>query len=389
MTEVVAYALLCGFALSAVLVPGTAFALRRGVHLGGAARHTIWFMVLLASVAATVAAFAASAVRPAQQLSGAVVSPAAQAPAGVHAAGSPLTALGAAFLACWLIVSLAQLFRVARRITALRAVKHRATPIDFGGELPRGARALASESGVPAAVGFLHPAILLPRDTMRQLDPNDAQRIVLHEAAHLRRGDDLTGLVFLVCAALFWFNPFVHYIGKKLALECEIACDESVVERTGGAARYAALLFEMAENMVDRGSRPAWNAFAHRSGLVMRIHHLLLHRDARRSALPRPALVVLVAVLVSSAGLAALNAPALARPKDDASTRVYQTVRNDSVTRSTGKVYPAYGNQRVRDFPACKAHRARGVQHDRTVCEDPSMRTALPATRIKKNGATP
>src|SRR6202163_2431732 len=102
MTEVVAYALLCGFALSEVLVPVTAFALRRAANLGGAARHAIWFMVLLASVAAPAAAFVASSVRPAVQFSGVVVSPVAAAPDGARAAGLPLAALGGAFLVCWL-----------------------------------------------------------------------------------------------------------------------------------------------------------------------------------------------------------------------------------------------------------------------------------------------
>jgi bla regulator protein blaR1 len=393
MTEVVAYALLCGFALSAVLVPVTAFALRRAANLGGAARHTIWFMVLLASVAATAAAFVASSVRPAVQFSGVVVSPVAAAPDGARAAGLPLAALGVAFLVCWLVVALAQLFRVARRISALRAVKHRATPIGFDGELPRGARALASESGAPAAVGFLHPAILLPPETMRELDPTDAQRIVLHEAAHLRRGDDFTGLVFVVCAAVFWFNPFLHYVGKKLSLECEIACDEMVVERTGDAARYAALLFEMANTMTVQGSRPAWNAFAHPSGLVTRIHNLLHHPGARRRALSRPALAVLMGVLLSGAGLAAINAPALAHAEDSATTRVYPFVRSDPAAR----VHHATPSlQRVRVFSVCKASRLPNdgrIHNDTKFCEYPSAQftpwKVWKTTRIKKQGSTP
>jgi beta-lactamase regulating signal transducer with metallopeptidase domain len=391
MTEVVSYALLCGFALSAVLVPLTAFALRRATRLGGATRHTIWFMVLVTTVAATVAAFVVSAVRPAQQLSDVVVLPAV--PAGVHAADLPLAALGTTFVACWLVFSLARLFGIARRIAAMRAVKRRAVPIGFGGELPRGARTLASESGVPGAVGFFHPAILLPADTMRDLDPDDARRIVLHEAAHLRRGDDVTGLVFLLCAAVFWLNPFVHYIGKKLSLECEIACDELVVERTGDAARYAALLFEMAENMTERDPRLAWNGFAHRNGLVTRIHNLLLRPTARRRALSSPALALLGAVLLSGAGLAAFNAPALAHAEDGATQRVNPFVHGDRATQ----FYPATRSfQKVRVFSVCKASHMPNdgrIHNDTKFCEYPSGRfipwKSWTTTRIKKKGATP
>ena len=405
MTEVVTYALLCGFALSAVLVPLTALALRRAAELSGATRHAIWFMVLLATAAATVAAFVVSAVRPPQEVSDAVVW-AASAQADVHAPGLPLAALGIVLLACWLTVSAIQLYRIARRIAALRAVKRHATPFGFDGELPRGARALASESGVPAAAGFFHPAILLPRDFMGELDPDDARRVVLHEAAHLRRGDDFTGLVFLVCAAVFWFNPFVHYVGKKLSLECEIACDEMVVERTGDAARYAALLFEMANIMTVQGQRPAWNAFAHPSGLVTRIHNLLHHPGPRRRALSRPALAVLMGVLLSGAGLAAINAPALAQAEGSATTRVYQFVRSDPATRLH---HATPSLQRVRVFSVCKASRVPNdgrmhndtkfvpndgrIHNDMKFCEYSSAQftpwKVWKATRIKKQGSTP
>jgi beta-lactamase regulating signal transducer with metallopeptidase domain len=345
-------------------------------------------MVLAATGAATLAAFAVSALRPARELSATAVS--AAAPGGDHASSAQVAALVTAVIAAWLIVSLAQLVRVARRIGALRAMKHRAEPVELDFALPRGARTLASESGAPAAVGFLHPAILLPADTIGALDPKDARQIVLHEAAHLRRGDDLTGLVFQLCAALFWFNPFVHYIGKRLSLECEIACDEMVVEQTGDAARYAHLLYEMAETMTTRDRRLAWNGFAHRSGLVTRVQNLLLHPVARRRALSWPALAVLMGVLLSGAGLAAFNAPALAQPADDATTRVYQFVRSDSAMRNH---HAMQSGQRVRAFGACKPARVRNdARMHNQFCEyEPTKfeTWTLWKTHIKKKGSTP
>jgi beta-lactamase regulating signal transducer with metallopeptidase domain len=387
MTEAVSYALVCGLALSALLVPVTALAMRRATGLGGGMRHTIWFLVLLATVAATVAAIAVSVLRPAQQFSGVVVPAAAPVPATAGAAAAPLAALCAIFLACWLVVAFARTFVVARRVVALRAVKHRATPMDFDCDLPRGARTLASESCVPAAVGFLHPAILLPSGTMEALDPEDARQIVLHEAAHLRRGDDLTGLVFLLCAALFWFNPFVHYIGRKLSLECEIACDDAVVEQSGDAERYATLLFEIAERSAGTETQLAWNGFVHPSDLVTRIHNLL-HGDPRRRALPWPALAALMGVLLSGAGLAAFNAPALGRAGDDASVRVIRPVHRDAPAPDQRVV------QYVRAFPPCKVHGAPGertaprVHGDSKPCEATAAQIT-PSTRVKKGTATP
>ncbi len=378
MTEVAAYALACGFGLSALLVPLTALGLRRAADLRSDTRHTIWFMVLVATVAATVAAYAVSALRPAPELADAVVSMEAP-PAGVFPAGVTAGALCAFALAGWLVVASARVFRIARRVLALRAMKRRATPLDLACELPRGARALVSDAGVAAAVGFLHPAILLPAGIMETLEPKDARRIVLHEAAHLRRRDDLTGLAFLLCAAMFWFNPFVHYIGKKLSLECELACDEAVVEQTGDAARYATLLYEMAETMFE-GPQLAWNGFVRRSGLVTRVQHLLAGRDAARRALPCPALAVLIGVLTSAVGLAVFNAPALARAERP-------TVVDGNWPKWT---------QPVRAFPPCKVRKSSGTRKvtvkpgDGTACEYPAMHDVTSwSTRIKKKGATP
>jgi len=385
MIEAVSYALFCGFALSALLVPLTALAMRRADELGGATRHTIWFMVLVATVAATCVAFAVSVVRPAQQFSVTMISAAMPAPGAVHAAGVP-PALCVLFLACWLIVSIVRMFLIARRIGALRAMKHRATPIEFDCDLPRGARALASEANAPSAVGFLHPAILLPSAGLDALDPKDARLIVLHEAAHLRRRDDLTGLVFLTCAAMFWFNPFVHHIGKKLSLECEIACDECVVEQTGDAARYATLLFEMAQSIAGGGPQLAWTGFVHPSGLVVRIRNLVLDRDARHRAPPWPALAVVVGVLVSSVGLAAFNAPALGRAENHAPPYENWVTSGDSAMPAHRAIDEQVW---VRDYPVCETHPDPATRNDTNRCEDPAMQHTPSTTRIKKGTSTP
>jgi len=386
MIEAVFYALFCGFALSALLVPATAFAMRHATDIGSANRHMIWFMVLLATIAATFAAFAVSALRPAQQFSGTFVPTAAPAPGSIAMAAVPLAVLCAFLLACWFIVSIARAFFLARQIVAMRAMKQRGTPIDFNGALPRGAKILASVACVPSAVGFLHPAILLPPDVIGALDSMDARQIVLHEVAHLHRRDDLTGLVFRVCAAWFWFNPFVHYIGRQLSLECEIACDDIVVEQAGDPERYARMLFQMAQSFTAEGSSLAWNGFVHPSGLTVRIQRLLRHGDARHRVLPWPVFVVLTGTLLVSVGLAAFNAPALGRAKYNASASADEHVHSDLATRNH-QATNRY--QRVRDFPVCNPRTSNGVQNEAKFCEDPTMHSTPSITRIKKGTLTP
>jgi len=62
---------------------------------------------------------------------------------------------------------------------------------------------------VPAAIGFWKRTIVLPAWALRELPPEDLNVILLHEFAHLRRGDDWTNLIQKIVRALFFFHPAV------------------------------------------------------------------------------------------------------------------------------------------------------------------------------------
>jgi hypothetical protein len=65
--------------------------------------------------------------------------------------------------------------------------------------------------------------------------------------AHLARWDDWTNLVQKLLEAVFFFHPAVHWIGRQLNLEREIACDDWVIFRTGKPKPYAACLTRLVE----------------------------------------------------------------------------------------------------------------------------------------------
>jgi hypothetical protein len=86
------------------------------------------------------------------------------------------------------------------------------------------------------------------------LKDDDLDQIVLHEYAHLRRRDDWTRLAQALVRAVVGFHPAVLWIGRRLDLEREAACDDFVVRRTGAARRYAACLTHAAELAYDAGA---------------------------------------------------------------------------------------------------------------------------------------
>jgi beta-lactamase regulating signal transducer with metallopeptidase domain len=102
---------------------------------------------------------------------------------------------------------------------------------------------------VPAALGFFHPSIVIPRWAVRELPPEELKGILLHELAHLHRWDDWTNLAQKVLKALFFFHPAVWWIESRLALEREMACDDMVLAHTANPKTYAESLVSLAERI--------------------------------------------------------------------------------------------------------------------------------------------
>jgi len=85
---------------------------------------------------------------------------------------------------------------------------------------------LGPESLAPAVSGTWRPVLILPRDLASRLSEPGWRWVVLHELAHVRRGD-LAWLGFsrlVECAA--WFNPVVWLAARWAEHFRECACDE-------------------------------------------------------------------------------------------------------------------------------------------------------------------
>lgn len=97
----------------------------------------------------------------------------------------------------------------------------------------------------PALYGILKPRIVLPTE-YRECE---LKYILMHERAHVRRGDNLVRLLALVTVCIHWFNPLAWIFLKLLFADLELACDETVLKKCNEEQRkeYAHTLLSAVE----------------------------------------------------------------------------------------------------------------------------------------------
>jgi beta-lactamase regulating signal transducer with metallopeptidase domain len=200
--------------------------------------------------------------------------------------------------AAWALLSLLMLVRLAIGYLELRRLKVGSIPAPdawqsrFKGlcarnRVHRTAQLLVSdEIGSPMSLGFFHAAILVPRDLLDILSDSELGHVLMHELAHLRRRDDWTNLAQKFIEILLPVQPAVHWIGRRMSLEREMACDDWVIAATGTPKPYAASLTRVAEASAFGHARIlAAGAAANRSQLFMRVRHMLNTKPAARPTL--------------------------------------------------------------------------------------------------------
>ena len=201
--------------------------------------------------------------------------------------------------AAWLVVALISLARVTTGYLQLRKLRRACRAVDLRELDPAVAECLegaparrniqlltSSDISVPTALGFLHPAVVLPESVLRDLAPQDLCQVLLHEMAHLRRWDDWTNALQQVVKAILFFHPAVWWVEQRLSLEREMACDDAVLAATSSPRAYAECLARLAENrVVRRGVSLAQAAVGRVRQLTARVTSIL---DAERPTAPAP-----------------------------------------------------------------------------------------------------
>ncbi len=103
---------------------------------------------------------------------------------------------------------------------------------------------LSSNIATPVTFGFFKPAILLPVALVNQLSLQQAETLIIHELTHIKANDYLLNWFLIIAENIFFFNPFIISLCKKIRLEREKYCDVNVMSFKYSPVLYAETLLQ-------------------------------------------------------------------------------------------------------------------------------------------------
>lgn len=164
----------------------------------------------------------------------------------------------------WLIGMLLVASRVVVGLQGIRLLESQSAPVVSGGlreQTHAAQQALGCKRAVivrvahvdapismPLTWGWRRPVVLLPADA-EMWPPLRQQAVLLHEVAHVARGDWWMLLLSQVTCALFWFHPLVWRAARLMREESERATDDRVLAAGVRVTDYGECLLEFVRSL--------------------------------------------------------------------------------------------------------------------------------------------
>jgi len=224
---------------------------------------------------------------------------------------------------------------------AISRLRRKSLPFAYP-ELPALAQALGirhsvtvletGRGGMPMTFGLVRPAVFIPADAVHWT-PERCRVVLLHELAHVRRGDIATNLLARTALIFCWWNPLAWTAWREFLKERVRAADDLVLSAGACASEYAGHLLEIARTMqAPPVTDCAAVAMARKSQLEGRLVAILdsgRNRKAPGRAFALAAALLAVSVVAPLAALQAQdNAPQTLPADVDATIRAAVAQKN-------------------------------------------------------------
>ena len=161
----------------------------------------------------------------------------------------------------------------------------------------------ADAVSIPVVIGWVRPAIIVPRLLAGAANPGVIDAVLLHELGHVRRGDFGWNLLWRLAHVVYWPHPLIWPVGRVIGAVREQACDDLCVHGLGGAEPYRETLLEVAGGLIRRPGPALGLAMARGTNLGRRLAWIDRTSGASRCMLRWPARMAIAIVLTVAAGV--------------------------------------------------------------------------------------
>jgi len=219
---------------------------------------------------------------------------------------TPLSWQGAVFLT-WLTVVIAMVLLLLQRAIFVRGLVAQAKEANgFMADMLESCRSamsvkrklglkISANAASPAVCGLFSPVILVPQNLASSLTAGQLRAVLLHELAHIRRGDLFVNLAQTVLQIFYFYNPLLWLANCIIRRIREQAVDEMVLVAMGEkATQYPQTLVSVAKLAFKRPvlSLRLIGVVESKSALSGRIKHIL------NRPLPKKAKLGIIGLLV-------------------------------------------------------------------------------------------
>ena len=164
---------------------------------------------------------------------------------------------------------------------------------------------LPNASG-PMTGGLLRPTVFLPKEA-EEWSGERLESVFGHELSHVKRRDCFWLLAIQFLAIYYWINPLYWLVVHRWGTECELACDDHVLQSGISPKVYAATLLELC----TRSERSSWPSVlgvdGGRLAIERRIQRTLQMPSAEKQMGRWGTVFAGLMILVSAGGLGALQ----------------------------------------------------------------------------------
>ncbi|MBI3849133.1 MAG: hypothetical protein HY298_02410 [Verrucomicrobia bacterium] len=158
---------------------------------------------------------------------------------------------------------------------------------------------LSLDATSPAVCGLWRPTILIPAQLEAKLSALPMRAVLLHELAHIKRGDLWVNCAQTLLQIFYWYNPLLWLANAVIRRVREQAVDEMVMVEMGQEAdAYPATLLEVAKLTFTRSvlSLGLVGIMESKSALRERIDRIMDFRPPRKTGLTFTSALCVLAV---------------------------------------------------------------------------------------------